>query len=65
MKVKIFSLCGKLFGKSKKSTDLEEEINVWMESQHGIKVVDIKQTSSGGSLEPAEHLISIWYETVD
>ena len=65
MKVKFFSKCSRYFGKSKIAETLEGEINVWMESQPGIKVVDIKQTSCGGSLEPGQHLVSVWYETKD
>jgi hypothetical protein len=64
MKVKIFSKCGRYFGKSNIAASLEGEINVWLESEPEIKVVDIKQTSCGGSLEPGQHLISVWYEIV-
>ena len=64
MKVKIFSKCGGYFGKSSIiSSDLEKEVNTWLESHSGIKIIDIKQSSCGGSLEPAKHIISIWYET--
>ena len=65
MIVNFFSKCCRYFGKSKIAETLEGEINVWMESQPGIKVVDIKQTSCGGSVEPGQHLISVWYETKD
>jgi|TARA_B100000809_G_scaffold110382_2_gene108935 hypothetical protein len=64
MKVKMFSKCGRYFGKSNIAASLEGEINVWLESEPEIKVVDIKQTSCGGSLEPGQHLISVWYEIV-
>jgi|TARA_B110000196_G_C21037027_1_gene610498 hypothetical protein len=64
MKVKMFSKCGRYFGKSNIAAGLESEINIWLESEPGIKVVDIKQTSCGGSLEPGQHLISVWYEIV-
>ena len=64
MKVKMFSKCGRYFGKSNIAVSLESEINVWLESEPEIKVVDIKQTSCGGSLEPGQHLISVWYEIV-
>ena len=64
MKVKMFSKCGRYFGKSNIAASLEGEINVWLESEPEIKVVDIKQTSCGGSLEPGKHLISVWYEIV-
>ena len=64
MKVKMFSKCGRYFGKSNIAASLEGEINVWLESEPEIKVVDIKQTSCGGSFEPGQHLISVWYEIV-
>ena len=64
MKVKIFSKCGGYFSKSSKiSSDLEKEVNTWLESHSGIKIINIKQSSCGGSAEPQKHLISIWYET--
>ena len=59
MKVKMFSKCGRYFGKSNIAASLEGEINVWLESEPEIKVVDIKQTSCGGSLEPGQHHISV------
>ena len=64
MKVKTFSKCGRYFGKSNITAGLESEINIWLESEPGIKMVDIKQTSCGGSFEPGQHLISVWYEIV-
>ena len=65
MKVKMFSKRDTYFGKYEKvAASLEGEINVWLESEPEIKVVDIKQTSCGGSLEPGQHLISVWYEIV-
>jgi hypothetical protein len=64
MKVKIFAKCGGYFDKSSKiSSELEKEVNTWLESHSGIKIINIKQSSCGGSLEPAKHIISIWYET--
>jgi len=64
MKVKIFSICGGFFGKlSKISLQLEQEVNTWLESQPGIKIIDIKQSSCGGSADPSKHIISVWYET--
>ena len=61
----MFSKCGRYFGKSNIAASLEGEINVWLESEPEIKVVDIKQTSCGGSLEPGQYLVSVWYETKD
>ncbi|MCK4957341.1 MAG: hypothetical protein KAS49_06870 [Candidatus Cloacimonetes bacterium] len=64
MKVKIFSKYEGYFSKlSKMSSHLELEINAWLKSHPGIKIIDITQSSCGGSLEPAKHIISIWYET--
>ena len=64
MQVKIFSKCGGYFSKlSKISSDLEQEVNTWLGSQPGIKITDIKQSSCGGSADPAKHIISVWYET--
>jgi len=64
MKVKIFSKCGGFFGKlSKISLQLEQEVNTWLESHPGIKIIDIKQSSCGGSADPSKHIISVWYET--
>jgi hypothetical protein len=64
MQVKIFSKCGGYFSKSsRESLQLEQDINSWLDSHTEIKIVNIKQSSSGGSLEPATHIISIWYET--
>lgn len=42
----------KLFGKAgsrKKILKLEEEVNAWVEQNPKIKIVDIKQSSNGGS----------------
>ncbi|MBT4154357.1 MAG: hypothetical protein ACKVH5_01090 [Fidelibacterota bacterium] len=62
MKVKLFSKCGKYFGKSNTADRLEEDVNLWLENQSGIKIVEIKQSSCGGSMEPGQHLISVWYD---
>ena len=63
MQIKIFSRCGGYFTKSsKESSQLEQDVNTWLESNPKIKILDIKQSSCGGSLEPAKHIISIWYE---
>ena len=44
MKVKIFSKCGGYFSKSSKiSLHLEQEINTWLESHPGIKIIKIKK----------------------
>ena len=58
----------KLFGQintSKKGLNvlgLEEEINNWLKENTNIKIIDIKQSSNGGSLHHTKLFISIWFE---
>ncbi|MCP4357725.1 MAG: hypothetical protein GY796_06885 [Chloroflexi bacterium] len=54
----------KLFGKegSKKIFELEEEVNTWLEQNLKIKIIDIRQSASGGSLHDTKLYISVWYE---
>ncbi len=54
----------KLFGKegSKKIFELEEEVNTWLEQNPKIKIIDIRQSASGGSLHDTKLYISVWYE---
>ena len=54
----------KLFGKegSKKIFELEEEVNTWLEQNPKIKIIDIRQSASGGSLQDTKLYISVWYE---
>ncbi len=56
----------KLFGKegSKKVLGLEEEVNAWLEQHPNIKIIDIRQSTSGGSLADTKLYISVWYEDV-
>ncbi len=42
--------------------DLEAEINRWRADNPNIKVVDVTQSSSGGSFAGSLWLISVWYE---
>ena len=63
MKTKIFAISEGYFRKiSKAALSLEREINVWLNANPGIKIVDIKQSSCGGSAEPSKTIVSIWYE---
>jgi hypothetical protein len=41
---------------------LENEINRWLRDHSDVKIVDIKQSASGGSWRPSLWLISLWYE---
>ena len=65
MKVKIFKVAGYsfYFGRKPPSRQvLEDEINQWLSAHPGIKVLDIKQSCCGGSLNPSLTVVSIWYE---
>ncbi len=54
----------KLFGKSgsKQISGLEEEVNTWLARHPDIKIIEIKQSASGGSLHETLLHISVWYE---
>jgi len=62
MKVKLFSTWARLTQGVSALSTLEDIINVWLAENPRIKVVDIRQSSSGGSWAPAQWLISVWYE---
>ena len=54
-----------LFGggrSGRNAQDFEAEINAWFQQHAGIRVVDIKQSASGGSFADSLWLISVWYE---
>jgi hypothetical protein len=46
----------------KNARALEEEINAWLCDNPRIKIADIKQSSSGGSLGGSLWFVSVWYE---
>ena len=46
----------------KNAQDLETEINAWLQQNPNFKIVDIKQTGSGGSFAQSLWFISVWYE---
>jgi hypothetical protein len=64
MKVKLFFINNMEKGKQKRWLVLEDEINIWLTQNPNIKVVDIKQSSSGGSFSLSSVCISLWYEEV-
>ena len=45
--------------------ELEDEVNTWLERNPSIKVMDIKQSSSGGSWVKPQLFIAIVYEPSD
>jgi hypothetical protein len=70
MKVKLFWKNNPLsqggFGLSwsseKNARTLEDQINAWLSENPGIRIVDIKQSASGGSFGASLWFVSIWYE---
>jgi hypothetical protein len=69
MKVKLFSQKDPLrkigywpFSKGPRQTDLENAINDWLEENRTVRVIDIKQSTSGGSWRAPTLFISLWYE---
>lgn len=65
MKVKLFWKNGPIGGGDKNAHAFENEINAWLSEHPRVEVVDIKQSSSGGSFGPSLWLISVWYEEHD
>jgi hypothetical protein len=41
---------------------LEDQINSWLADHSGIRVMEVKQSTSGGSYSPTLWLFSVWYE---
>ncbi len=44
---------------------LENEINAWLRENPHIKIADIRQSATGGSIGPMLWMISVWYEEGD
>lgn len=71
MRVKLFWKSGPLKGRGvfgalatagDNALDLESQINALLSENRGVKIVDIKQSSSGGSFEDSLWFVSVWYE---
>lgn len=62
MKVKLFWKDNPLAHGGKDAHALEDEINVWLSEDPRIKIVEIKQSSSGGSFGASLWFVSVWYE---
>jgi len=62
MKVKLFWKNGPIGNGDTNAHALEDQINLWLSAHPRIKVLDIKQSSSGGSFGPSLWFVSIWYE---
>ena len=71
MRVKLFwkndplgPRCGKWGQRNSEgnATELESQVNSWLAEHPGIRVVDIRQSTSGGSFAGPLWLLSVWYE---
>ena len=62
MKVKLFWKNAPVGNGDKNARALEEGINAWLSEQPRIKIVDIRQSSSGGSFGSSLWFVSVWYE---
>ena len=58
MKVKLFFKKNPLRARA----SFEDEINVWLAENKGIKIVDIKKVVVESFIFPAVIYVSIWYE---
>jgi hypothetical protein len=63
MRVKMFGSIGLTgYFKPRHHHELEDEVNSWLEQNPTIKVIDIKQSASGGSFARPQFFITIVYE---
>jgi hypothetical protein len=62
MKVKFFWKNAPTGDGGKNARALEDEINAWLSANPRIKIVNIKQSSSGGSFGASLWFVSVWYE---
>jgi hypothetical protein len=61
MRVKLFSQhhpCGNELNLG----GMEDAINAWLAQNSRVRIVDVKQSATGGSLAPSLWLLSVWYE---
>jgi hypothetical protein len=42
--------------------DFENEMNAWLQQNPKIRIVDVRQSASGGSFAGSLWLITVWYE---
>lgn len=64
MKVKLFWKNAPIGNGDKNAHAFEDEINAWLSEHQRIKIVDIRQSSSGGSFGSSLWFVSVWYEEV-
>ena len=63
MKVKVFSSKGRFLHKlSRLTSQIEQDINHWLENNPKINITNIKQSSWQVVFDVEKHFISVWYE---
>ena len=62
MKMKLFFQSNLEKRKGVNQQNLEDEVNAWLGKNPNIKVIDIRQSASGGSFSFSSLFISLWYE---
>ena len=61
MKMKLFGITNKK-KKEVDVSDLEKDVNAWMQQNPSIRIIDVRQSSNGGSMANTKVFISVWYE---
>jgi hypothetical protein len=62
MKMKLFETNANFKIDQKSLDELEVRVAEWFKENASIKVVDIKQSASGGGAGPMQLIVSVWYE---
>lgn len=63
MQVKFFGKSAGYFQSAEQvAKALEGEVAAWLAQHPDIKLVSVKQSATGGSLDPSKIWVSIWYE---
>ena len=65
MKVKFFTTStwrGPIWAKHDPVAALEQAVNGWLTENPAVRVVTVHQSATGGSMNHATLLISVWYE---
>jgi hypothetical protein len=63
MKVKFFSRIGLMWSyKTEDHQGLEDEVNAWLEQNRDVKIIDIRQSASGGSWARPQFFVTVIYE---
>jgi hypothetical protein len=68
MQVKVFSAAGSGFGRAIPDTalaELESRVNEWLKAEPQCRVVEIRQSSAGGSWGHLQFFLTVWYNRAE